>query len=200
MKVLAKDYTFTASTKTLTINNVGTLQLDQLLLVTNVTDGIIIYNFAKPELGATKTSTATFVLDYNTASMSNTDRLQIFIDIPEATEAAVLTTPSPSSIHAIPTTSKTLYSIYGTSLYGQEQYVQVRYGSPASPIENSWNLFSAKIGPFESFKFDFPNGLDISSQAAANWQIRIVNSSTPNVVNLNNDNLIVNAVTSKYTR
>ena len=55
------------------------IDLDGVLLVTNVTDNVIVYNFADPALGGTVSSNV-LTLTYNTASMSNSDALQIFYD------------------------------------------------------------------------------------------------------------------------
>ena len=40
------NYTFDKTNKTITFLSTGTLSLEQILLITNVTDNIIIYNFA----------------------------------------------------------------------------------------------------------------------------------------------------------
>ena len=61
------------------------IPLKRLLIITNVTDGIIIYNFADSTKGATQAySTAndetTFTLEHNTSAMSSGDELQIFVD------------------------------------------------------------------------------------------------------------------------
>lgn len=83
-KNLVKNYTFVAASKTVAIS--GNFTLNQLLLITNVTRNIIIYNFADSNLGATRsynstTDLTTFTLTYNTAaSMANADILQIYID------------------------------------------------------------------------------------------------------------------------
>ena len=83
-KQLARNYTFTASAKTVVIP--GNFTLNQLLLITNVTRNIIIFNFADPNLGATRsynstTDLTTFTLTYNTtAAMANSDILQIYVD------------------------------------------------------------------------------------------------------------------------
>ena len=83
-KNLVKNYTFVASAKTIAIS--GNFTLNQLLLITNVTRNIIIYNFADSNLGATRsynstTDLTTFTLTYNTAaSMANADILQIYVD------------------------------------------------------------------------------------------------------------------------
>lgn len=77
MKKRITSYTFNASAKT--IVSADFASLESVLLITNVTDGIIIYNFADPARGATLSGT-TLTLDYDTTSMDNADKLQIFID------------------------------------------------------------------------------------------------------------------------
>jgi hypothetical protein len=79
MKILFEDYTFNASAKQIRFNTTSVIGLEQLLIITNVTDNIIIYNFADPSAGGT-ISNNVLTLDYNTVSMSNTDSLQIFLD------------------------------------------------------------------------------------------------------------------------
>ena len=86
-KVLTEGgYSFTASTKTVVINK--HVQQEALVLITNVTTGQVIYNFSDPSLKATSyttasvgaNSTTTIVLNYNTAAMSNSDKLSIVVD------------------------------------------------------------------------------------------------------------------------
>jgi len=79
MKILFEDYTFNAATQQIIFNTTETITLERLLIITNVTDNLIIYNFADPNLGGTITNNV-LTLNYNTTSMSNTDRLQIFIE------------------------------------------------------------------------------------------------------------------------
>ena len=55
------------------------ISLENILLITNVTDNIIIYNFADSSFGGTVTNNV-LTLTYNTAAMSNNDKLQIFYD------------------------------------------------------------------------------------------------------------------------
>ena len=84
--LLETGYTFTPSTRTLVIPRV--IPRERLVLITNVTTNQVIYNFSDPNLKATSYSTSgtananttTIVLNYNTASMSSTDKLQITID------------------------------------------------------------------------------------------------------------------------
>ena len=93
-KRLEKRYIFTPGTANVgTVKIPGKWSLADLLLITNVTDNIIIYNFAEANKTATLTYSATdpdfpyfldgattFTLAYDTASMSSTDELQIFIE------------------------------------------------------------------------------------------------------------------------
>ena len=82
-KKLVYNYTFDASEKTIQIS--GLHKLRTLQMITNVTDNVIIYNFADASKGATvsynsATDVTTLTLSYNTTSMSDSDELQIFID------------------------------------------------------------------------------------------------------------------------
>jgi hypothetical protein len=80
MKVLFQDYTFNAATKQITFNTIDAVSLEQILIVTNVTDNIIIYNFADPTKGGS-ISNNVLTLTFDTTSMSNIDSLQIFLDL-----------------------------------------------------------------------------------------------------------------------
>ena len=86
--VIIEQYAFTPSTKTVVVTGKN-IRPEQLLLITNVTRGTVIYNFSDPSLTATITNsisttsgleTTTIVLAYNTASHSSTDKLAIMIE------------------------------------------------------------------------------------------------------------------------
>jgi len=82
-KKLVRNYTFVAASRTITID--GNYNLSSLLLITNVTRNVIIYNFANASLGATAsynsaTDRTTFTLVFNTAGQANADNLQIYVD------------------------------------------------------------------------------------------------------------------------
>ena len=79
MKKLIQNYDFNAVAKTITLNDYSLVNLEGLLLVTNVTDNKIIYNFADSNLGGVVTGNI-ITLTYNTASMDNGDLIQIFYD------------------------------------------------------------------------------------------------------------------------
>ena len=84
--ILETGYTFTPSTNTIVIPRV--VPRERLILITNVTTNTVIYNFSDSNLKANTytvsttggTNTTTVVLNYNTAGMSSTDKLQITVD------------------------------------------------------------------------------------------------------------------------
>ena len=88
MKIQIKKghYTFNAAAKTVTFNDYTAIELDSILLITNVkaitnelTNGTIIYNFAVAALhGSVNNNTLT--LNYDTSLMHDTDDLQIYYD------------------------------------------------------------------------------------------------------------------------
>jgi len=92
MKKLVENYSFNAAARQITLTDYTSVDLEALLLITNVTDNIIIYNFAESGKGATITNNV-ITLDFNTTAMSNSDKLQIFIDDGEspATNSALET-------------------------------------------------------------------------------------------------------------
>ena len=82
------------------IELLGKVQLEELLIITNATDNVVIYNFTEPTLGAETTftegnslsyPTATEVNEgttiinfkYDTSAMSSTDKIQIFLESTE---------------------------------------------------------------------------------------------------------------------
>lgn len=89
MKIKIENYAFNKTSKTVTFTDYTSIRLDSILLITNVTDNIIIYNFADPLLGGTVLNNV-LTLSYNTSSMDDADKLQIFYedsDVQPATEA-----------------------------------------------------------------------------------------------------------------
>lgn len=83
MKKLISNYAFNAATRTITLSDYTSVDLERLLLITNVTDNIIIYNFADPSRGA-GVSGNIITLSHDTSSMSNGDSLQIYYDDPSS--------------------------------------------------------------------------------------------------------------------
>lgn len=79
MKKLISNYTFNPAARTISFTDYTSIDLEGLLLITNVTDNQIIYNFADPCFGGGVNGN-TVTLTYDTTSMSNTDALQIYYD------------------------------------------------------------------------------------------------------------------------
>jgi hypothetical protein len=79
MKQVIPTYTFSASGKTVTFTDFTTIRLDRVLLISNVTANLIIYNFADPTAGGT-VATNVLTLAHDTTAMSNGDSLQIIYD------------------------------------------------------------------------------------------------------------------------
>ncbi len=80
MKLLFENYTFDAAAKQITFNTAEEVTLNRVLIITNVTDNVIVYNFADPNKGGT-ISNNVLTLNYDTTTMSNSDSLQIFLDL-----------------------------------------------------------------------------------------------------------------------
>jgi hypothetical protein len=87
--VILESYSFNKDTKTITVIGKN-IRKEQLLLITNTTTGTVIYNFSDPALNSTSyvnavdlvtgQETTTIVLSYNTAAMTNTDKLSILTE------------------------------------------------------------------------------------------------------------------------
>jgi hypothetical protein len=77
-------YSFNPAAQSITLAGVPvTLTLEQVLLVTNVTHNVILYNFADATLGASITNNV-LTLNVNTAAMSSTDALQILVQLADS--------------------------------------------------------------------------------------------------------------------
>jgi hypothetical protein len=98
LKLIVNSYTFDASEKKITFTDYNPIVIERVLVVTNITDNIIIYNFADPAKGGTA-ATNVLTLTYDTATMADTDKLQIWYD-----DAA---TPTPVSLPAATVTTLT---------------------------------------------------------------------------------------------
>jgi len=87
--VILESYSFTPSTGTIVVTGKN-IRREQLLLITNVTAGTVIYNFSDPSLGATSyvnavdstsgLETTTIILSYSTIAMSSSDKLSILVE------------------------------------------------------------------------------------------------------------------------
>lgn len=91
MKVLFESYNFDAAANQITFNTNTSVELKDILIVTNVTTNNIIYNFADATRGGS-ISNNILTLTYDTSAMSNADQLQIFLDntLTPASEESIL--------------------------------------------------------------------------------------------------------------
>jgi hypothetical protein len=79
MKTLVTNYTFNAGAQTIAFDDYTSIDLERILLITNTTDGAIIYNFAAPDKGGTVAANV-LTLEFDTSGMSDGDSLQIYYD------------------------------------------------------------------------------------------------------------------------
>jgi hypothetical protein len=79
MKELIDNYVFDPSLKRVTFSDYPSIELERVLLVTNVSINEIIYNFAEPTKGGTVSGNQ-LTLIYDTTAMSGSDKLQIFYE------------------------------------------------------------------------------------------------------------------------
>lgn len=86
MKKRLTSYTFDASAQTVVHADFSDITLAGIQLIVNVTDQIIIYNFADTSKGGTL-STDTLTLEYDTTLMSDTDELMIIVEDGLTTQA-----------------------------------------------------------------------------------------------------------------
>ena len=75
-------YSFAPLTRQISLFGIPPINLEQVVLITNVTTGAIIYNFADGATNATSLLDMVLTLDFDTSPMSASDRLQIIVDLP----------------------------------------------------------------------------------------------------------------------
>ena len=81
MKRIITNWTFVASTKKITFDDLTTVELHRVGLITNVTDGIVIFNPFDPlKTGIVSTNVLTLTFDTSSPLMADGDALQIFYD------------------------------------------------------------------------------------------------------------------------
>jgi len=87
--VIIENYTFTPSSNQVFVNGKN-LRPEQLLLITDVTAGVVLYNFSDPSLGYTNINnqvsnvsgleTTTVTLAYNCSGLSSTDKISVLYE------------------------------------------------------------------------------------------------------------------------
>jgi hypothetical protein len=81
MKKLITNYVFNPSERTIIFPEYDNIELERILLITNVTRNEIIYNFADPSKGGSVSGNV-LTLNYDTTEMSADDKLQIWYEDP----------------------------------------------------------------------------------------------------------------------
>lgn len=79
MKRLIENYTFDHTQRTVTFNDYLSIDLEKILIITDVTRGTIIFNFACPGMTGRVTGNV-LTLSYDTTPFASTDKLQIYIE------------------------------------------------------------------------------------------------------------------------
>lgn len=152
MKTLIKNYTFNAAAKTITFEDFTSIQLKQVLVITNVTDNIIIYNFAA--LGGSVLNNV-LTLNYNTTSMSNSDELQIFIDVPGPIYGLDNTTTTAyASSLTIASVPSVLYMLTGYNSKTSPQFIQI-HDATSVPADGSVPKITFYVPAQANFSYDF---------------------------------------------
>lgn len=144
MKTKINNYTFDASAKTITFGDYVAIELERLLLITNVTDNIIIYNFAVPNNGGAVSGNV-LTLAYDTTGMSDSDKLQIFYDDPDGKEKVMVMDKKKEEIYQLyhfnAVTTGTIVGVQGKRKLG---YINInKPGAAGSVVKIYDNYYQA---------------------------------------------------------
>jgi prepilin-type processing-associated H-X9-DG protein len=88
MIVASSSYTFDASARTVTISGLPSLTIEGFKLITNLTDGVIIYQFNAPLKGGALAANV-LTLDYDTTAMDDADDLMVIYEQPGSGEQTI---------------------------------------------------------------------------------------------------------------
>ncbi len=170
MKRIITNYTFDASAQTVTFDDYASINLEQILLVTNITDGIIIYSFADATKGGTA-ATNVLTLEYNTTSMADADDLQIFyevdnLDADDNLKVTLGTTISGEDLvndilkteMQFTNTFVSLASGYTTAKASAGLWHNITFGHASTPTLTVYNNASSAGQIIQSFAAGYPQG------------------------------------------
>lgn len=79
MKIKINNYVFNPTMKTIVFSDYTNIKLDDIILITDVTTGTIIYNFASSNLTGSVLGNI-LTLNYDTTSLVNSTQLSIYYD------------------------------------------------------------------------------------------------------------------------
>lgn len=161
-------YTFDASAKTITLTGLPTLTASNLVLITNVTDNVIIYNFADPLKWWTIAGNI-ITLAYDTTTMSNTDDLQIILDVPATFKAWLVDDLTPRVTIA---TDDVNLSAINLSLKSLSAYTDSTH---KSPVDFTVTYTSASTVTLSGLPFTISTGAQIKYIVVRNSSTNISN-------------------------
>ena len=167
-KLLISNYTFDASEKQITFTDYANIAIESVLLITNVTDNVIIYNFADHALGGTA-ATNVLTLTYNTTTMDDTDKLQIFYDdtaqdLPLNSDGRVQTSNLPAPASAV------------------TGNIVANGGTVFANVSRHSNVMAHCYGTFNTVNCAFEGSLDSTNGSNGNWfAVQAARSSTNTV-------------------
>lgn len=158
-------YSFNKTAKTITFTGF-TANLERLLLITDVTNNIVIYQFNDITLGGTLSNNVlTLTYNTNTGSFANTDKLQIFYWSEEPQQTALLDlamsikrdlqmmrrepnmSPSGSNVNIVAGTLPTVSAVTALNYLGSSSAADSVYGIFPMQLDfrNSFNTYKSKI-------------------------------------------------------
>jgi hypothetical protein len=166
-KIIVESYSFDASAKQITFSTYSAISIERVLLVVNITDNVIIYNFSNPSLGGTA-ATNVLTLTYNTTTMDDADKLMVFYDDPKPATATHTNVAGSASNVTLLAANKnrvgaTIYNDSSATLY-------LKLGATASATS-----FTAKLGLDDYFEIPYGYvGVIDGIWSAASGSARIV--------------------------
>ena len=165
MKKLIETYSFDASERKVTLTNYNPIVLDRLLMITNVTDNIIIYVFNDPAKGAT-VATNVVTLTYDTTSMDDADKLQIFYDDVPATGTTTSVASSATNVTLLAANA----SRFGAMIFNDSTAIlYVKFGATASATSYTVKM---DAGDYFEVPYEFVGQID-GIWASANGYARV---------------------------
>lgn len=194
MKRLVASYTFNASAKTITFPGFTTLELERILIITNVTRNTIIYNFASTG-GTVSGNILTLSSSLNTTGMANTDKLQIFYDYPESIGSAGTANTDVSTVQGItggvPLSVSMNTAPAGLAYLSTATITRAANTTPYTANDVYGTVFELQnIGPSGGFVFlsslDIMFNLTTLPSGMSSFAIYLYSSSPPSAITDNN--------------
>ena len=187
MKQVHANYTFVASTKTITLTGLNIAQ-DQLLLVTNATRGVIYYNFASSSHRAVVTAganTTVVLTDASTTGHADSDQLTIHYDDQLSTQTIAGTVTATLNLsNLVDGQAIGIPLQYNNTVDSDAATVVNIYKAPGSdtgglPIQNTKNSVDESIIPLAiSGTVTVGNSVTIGSLPAISGTVTVGNSVT----------------------